>query len=184
MKKLYDWAVNIGFVKKLMQIGVIGKLLSYEIVSYVFFGVVTTVVNYVTFLGCDAVFGTGPITTLNLFGKHWDISWVFISNLIAWVVGVLVAFVTNKLFVFESKSWRVDVVLKEFSPFVGARLFSLLVETFGLVLLFNIMGINAKISKALLAVFVVIINYFFSKFIIFRKKKTDITGDAEGPWEN
>ncbi|MDR1630715.1 MAG: GtrA family protein [Oscillospiraceae bacterium] len=184
MKKLYDWAVSIGFVKKLMHIRLFEKLLSYEVVLYVFFGVVTTVVNYVTFLGCDAVFGTGPITTLNLFGRAWDISWVFISNLIAWVVGVLVAFVTNKLFVFESKSWRAGVVLKEFPPFVGARLFSLLVETFGLVLLFNIMGINAKISKALLAVFVVIINYFFSKFVIFTKKKPNAAGGAQDPLEN
>lgn len=139
-----------------------------ELVLYVLFGALTTLVNFVVFWLCN-----------RLIGEKLYLA----NNIIAWVVAVFFAYVTNKLFVFESKSWNIKLVSKEVLEFIGARVFSLAIEEGGLWLLveilkfdrfaFNIASfeINGKlIAKVVLAVVVVILNYFFSKFVIFKKK--------------
>ena len=141
-----------------------------ELIVYFVFGVLTTAVNLITFYTLETLFGT-------------EDSYLY-NNVIAWVVAVAFAYVTNKLVVFESKSWVPSVVLKEAAEFVGARLFSLGVEEAGLWLFvellsfgavsIKILGFNLTggfIAKVILAVIVVILNYFFSKFIIFKNKK-------------
>ena len=141
-----------------------------ELIVYFVFGVLTTAVNLITFYTLESLFGT-------------ENSYLY-NNVIAWVVAVAFAYVTNKLVVFESKSWAPSVVLKEAAEFVGARLFSLGVEEAGLWLFvellsfgavsIKILGFNLTggfIAKVILAVIVVILNYFFSKFIIFKNKK-------------
>ena len=142
-----------------------------EFVLYAIFGVVTTLANLFAFLLSDFILGQ---------------DYYLISNAIAWIVGVVVAFVTNKLWVFNSKSWKLGVFLKEFSEFVGARLFSFGVEEAGMWLFVDVIGFDEKslnifgfvitgvwIAKIVLSVIVVILNYFFSKFIIFKKKKAE-----------
>ena len=141
-----------------------------EIIIYFIFGVLTTAVNLVTFYILEALFGT-------------ENSYLY-NNIIAWVVGVVFAYITNKLIVFESKSWEPSLVLREAAEFVGARLFSLGVEEAGLWLLIDLMALGkfsteilgfnltgGLIAKVILAVVVVILNYIFSKFIIFKTKK-------------
>ena len=140
-----------------------------EIITYLIFGVLTTLVNLGTFW---------------VFSKILGEELYLINNAIAWVVGVIFAFVTNKLFVFESKSWKGKTAGKELIEFVGARLFSFGVEEGGMWLFVDILAFGEKsltlfgftitgqmIAKLALAVIVVILNYFFSKFIIFKKKK-------------
>lgn len=139
-----------------------------ELLLYLVFGVLTTLVNFVAY----ALFEL--ILTAELY---------LVTNVIAWVIAVVFAYITNKLFVFESKSWALAVLAKEIPEFVGARVFSLLVEEAGLWLLVDVIGLSkfetvilsftltgAMIAKIILAVVVVIMNYFFSKFIIFKKK--------------
>ena len=140
-----------------------------EIITYLIFGVLTTLVNLATFW---------------VFTKILGEEFYLINNAIAWIVGVVFAFVTNKLFVFDSKSWNIKTAGKEFVEFVGARLFSFGVEEGGMWLFVDILAFGEKsltlfgftitgqiIAKLALAVIVVILNYFFSKFIIFKKKK-------------
>ncbi|MBR4767031.1 MAG: GtrA family protein, partial [Clostridia bacterium] len=98
---------------------------------------------------------------------------------IAWVAGVLFAFFTNKLFVFESKSWAPSVAAKEFTGFVGARTFSLFVELLCMFLFVTIMNLNELLSKIFVGVIVVVLNYVFSKLLIFRKNKEQPETDAE-----
>lgn len=139
-----------------------------ELITYVIFGVLTTLVNFFAFW---------------LFTKILGEELYLVNNAIAWVVGVIFAYITNKLFVFESKSWSLKVITKEITGFLGARIFSFLVEEGGMFLFITVLGSGEKsltilsftitgqfIVKILLAVIVVIINYVFSKFIIFRKK--------------
>lgn len=139
-----------------------------ELLTYVIFGGLTTLVNFVAFYVVTQILGE------ELY---------LLNNAIAWVVSVVFAYVTNKLFVFESKSWNLKLVAKESVEFVGARIFSFLIEEGGMLLFvsvlgfgeisFNIFGFTITgqlIAKLILAVVVVIMNYFFSKFIIFRKK--------------
>ena len=109
-----------------------------------------------------------------------------VNNVIAWFVAVVFAYITNKLWVFDSKSWKFKVLLKEVPEFFLARVFSLLVEEGGLWLFIEKMGFDEfsftvlgfevtgkLIAKIVLAVIVVILNYFFSKFVIFAKKKKE-----------
>ena len=84
-----------------------------ELITYGIFGVLTTVVNFATFKLSDVILGQ------KLY---------LVSNIIAWVVCVIFAYVTNKLWVFESKSLKPDVVMKELLSFFAARGFSFIIE--------------------------------------------------------
>ena len=121
-------------------------------VIYLVFGVLTTAVNYAVYL---------PL--YNLAGLPAGV-----CNAIAWVVAVAFAYVTNKLFVFESKSWDRGV-WGEILRFVGSRVASGAVETVSLLLTVDILGWNGNIMKLLLAVFVIVFNYVLSKFFVFKK---------------
>ena len=133
----------------------IEKFFTREVISYLIFGVLTTVVNFVFYWLFTEVFAVYYIT----------------SNVIAWVFAVVFAYITNKLFVFESKSWEPAIVFKEVISFGAARIISLLFETGVLALTVEIIGVPELIAKVIAAVFVVIINYVASKLFIFKKKK-------------
>ncbi|MBQ3000130.1 MAG: GtrA family protein [Oscillospiraceae bacterium] len=120
-------------------------------VIYLVFGVLTTAVNYAIYL---------PLYNF----VHLPAS---VCNGIAWVAAVAFAYVTNKLYVFESKSWR--GVWGEILRFVGSRVASGAVETVSLLLTVDILGWNGNIMKLLLAVFVIVFNYVLSKFFVFKK---------------
>ena len=95
------------------------------------------------------------------------------------MVAVLFSFITNKLFVFESRARDAKTVLWELFSFFGSRIVSfLLFEE----LLFGILAhfMNDWISKLLVAVFVIVFNYVMSKLVIFRKKKTPVPPETEG----
>ena len=140
-----------------------------ELITYVIFGVLTTLVNFFAFW---------------LFTKIFGEEFYLVNNAIAWVVGVIFAYITNKLFVFESKSWNLKVITKEITGFLGARIFSFLVEEGGMFLFITVLGLGEKsltilsltitgqfIVKILLAVIVVVMNYVFSKFFIFKSSE-------------
>ena len=134
---------------------IINKLFNREMISYLIFGVLTTVVNLVVFQLCDAVLGIYYIA----------------ANVIAWIIAVIFAYVSNKLFVFESKSWELKLVVREVISFGSARILSLLFETGFIALTVEVMGMPKFISKIIASIFVVIINYVASKLFIFKKKK-------------
>lgn len=140
-----------------------------ELITYIIFGVLTTVVNFAAFWILSRALGE------KLY---------LLNNAIAWIISVAFAYVTNKLWVFDSKSWEARLVFKEIAEFVAARLFSFGVEEGGLFLFVTVMKFDRfaftlfgfeitgqLIAKVILAVIVVILNYFFSKFVIFAKKK-------------
>ena len=103
--------------------------------------------------------------------------WIYAANAVSWVCAVAFAFFTNKLFVFESRSFAPKVFWRELGTFVSARILSFILFeelTFAaLELLFRSFGWNAPdwIAKILIAVFVVVFNYVASKLVIFRKGK-------------
>lgn len=123
-----------------------------EVILYLFFGVLTTLVNILVFQGCRFL--------------HIDL---FLSNLIAWILSVLTAFVTNKLYVFESKSTSFSQLMKETVLFFSARVLSLGVDMAVIACMVHVLLINELVSKVVSNVIVVIVNYVLSKFIIFKK---------------
>jgi putative flippase GtrA len=93
-----------------------------------------------------------------------------ISNIVAWLASVIVAFLTNKPFVFRSYNWSLSVVVPEFVKFVNCRLLSGVLETAILWLTVDILSWNGTLWKLLTMVFVIVINYIGSKLFVFRKK--------------
>lgn len=139
-----------------------------EIINYIIFGVLTTVVNFAVFW---------------LFNRLLGKNFYLLSNVIAWIVAVAFAYVTNRIWVFQSKVKSLKGILKEIGEFFLSRLFSLVVEEAGLLILvdllkfkvlsFDLFSFNVTgemLAKVILAVVVVILNYIFSKFIIFKKQ--------------
>ena len=157
---------------------IIDKFFTQEIVLYVFFGVLTTVVNLVTFYLFKKLFISigweGALSSiLPPDSKATEIiggSEYLDANCIAWVVAVIFAFITNKLWVFESKTWSPSVAGKEFAGFIGARIFSFAVETLMMFVFVSLFSMNDLIAKIIIGVVVIIMNYVFSKLIIFKKK--------------
>ncbi len=125
----------------------------WDVVSYLFFGVLTTVVNYLVYL---------PV--YNLLGFP-----AAVSNAIAWVAAVAFAYLTNKPFVFKSHDWSAKTVIPELTKFVGCRVASGAVETLILFFAVDLLGWNGNIWKLITSVLVVILNYLASKLLVFKK---------------
>lgn len=125
----------------------------WDVVTYLFFGVLTTVVNYVVYL---------PV--YNLLGLT-----AAVSNAIAWVVAVAFAYLTNKPFVFRSHDWSAKTVVPELTKFVGCRLASGVMETVILFVTVDLLGWNGNLWKLVTSVLVVILNYLASKLLVFKK---------------
>lgn len=125
-----------------------------EVISYLFFGGLTTLVNYIVYLPC--------YNLLHLSGA--------LSNAIAWVAAVAFAYVTNKPFVFKSHDWSVKTVIPELTKFVSCRVGSGLLETAIIFALVDWLGLNGNVIKLATSILVVILNYIASKLLVFRKK--------------
>ncbi len=124
-----------------------------EMILYIVFGVCTTIINILVCGLCYDVL-------------HWN---VLVANTIAWIFAVIFAFITNKLYVFKSKSFEKKLFWREFVTFMVARLLSLGIDSLGMWLLVEVYGGNVWIAKVLMNVIVIIINYVLSKLVIFKK---------------
>lgn len=125
----------------------------YDILAYLFFGGLTTAVNYLVYLPC--------FNLLHLSGA--------VSNAIAWVAAVAFAFLTNKPFVFKSHDWSLKVVLPELGKFLGCRIGSGVLETVIIFAFVDMLHWDGNLMKLATSVLVVVLNYFGSKFLVFKK---------------
>ena len=125
----------------------------YDSLAYLFFGVLTTAVNYVVYLPC-----------YNLL--HLSAA---VSNAIAWVAAVAFAYVTNKPFVFKSHDWSARTVIPELTKFVGSRVVSGVLETGIILVTVDLLQWNGNIMKLITSVLVVIFNYVASRLLVFKK---------------
>lgn len=136
-----------------------------EMISYIIFGVLTTVLNWVIYTLLTAAFG---------MDNHPEGSGAYVlignaANGAAWVISVLFAFFTNKRYVFRSKKTAENGAWKEFGLFVSARVLGYLIFDLGLYTL-CLFVMPHQIDKVLMNVLVVIFNYLASKLVIFKKK--------------
>ena len=126
-----------------------------EQILYIVFGVLTTAINIIAFFACSRLINLGLIP----------------SNIIAWILSVLFAFVTNKIYVFNSKNYNFSVVLRELIDFVISRGATGILDL-GLMYLFvSVIGIEDMISKIVINIIVIILNYVLSKLYVFKNKK-------------
>lgn len=131
------------------------KFCNKEIIFYLIFGVLTTLVSLIVYYFCTLAF-FNPQNAVQLQ----------IANIISWVLSVAFAYVTNRRFVFESKNPN---KLEEIIKFVSARLLTLLLDMFIMFVCVTILKFNDKISKLLSQVIIIISNYIFSKIFVFKK---------------
>lgn len=140
-----------------------------ETILYLVFGVLSTIVNIVTYL---------------FFTRIIKLD-VLVANSIAWLVAVLFAYITNKFFVFESKETNFKFLIKEFTSFASCRILSGVTEMGLMYVMIDLMAINDFIVKITTNVVVVVLNFIFSKLIIFKstvdnKLNVDNKLDKEG----
>lgn len=125
----------------------------YDVLAYLFFGVLTTVVNYIVYLPC-----------YNLL--HISAA---VSNVIAWVAAVAFAYLTNKPFVFKSHDWSAKTVVPELTKFVGSRIVSGALETAIIFVTVDLLLWDGNVMKLITSVLVVILNYVASRLLVFKK---------------
>ena len=135
------------FVKK-----IIAKLLNRETVTYVIFGALTTLVSI-------------SVYTMSI---NYDMG-VARANTVSTVIAVLFAFVTNKMWVFESRDFSIKTTAAEFVKFGAGRVITYLIETGLLMALVDMIGLNAIWCKYFTQGIIIILNYFISKFTVFNK---------------
>jgi putative flippase GtrA len=123
-----------------------------EVVNYLVFGVLTTLTNIVSY---------------GIFSKIFDMDFK-LATTIAWIISVLFAFITNKVYVFNSKDSNVLLIIKEFISFIFFRLLSYIIDIGIMIIMVDWMEINDLVSKVLANVVVVIINYYASRYVIFK----------------
>lgn len=168
-EKLIIWGLGIYYAKQ-------------EVWDYLIFGGLATVVNWVVyllfgyvilvpFLGyaneSSQIVASGIIEKIMLSFT----SCASLSNILAWVAAVLFAYWTNRNFVFHSQVKGFVAVLREFGTFVAARIFSFVVEQVLFVIMLGALGLSDVVTKLLLSVVVIVLNYIFSKLIIFKSNK-------------
>lgn len=136
-----------------------------EQISYLFFGVLTTVVNYSAFAILRLIIGD---------------YWIHLINILTFIIATLFAYFTNKIFVFKKKDWDFLNLLKELVSFFSSRISSFLIEFFGLYVCVNMLNSDqytffimdgTMAAKIILSFVAVIINYFLSKFFVFKDNK-------------
>lgn len=157
-------------VNKRQKINIVIQLIKekHEIISYLFWGFMTTIISW----GSYSLFVYwGRDNQREILGMSFNI---FLSNTASWICAMTFAFMSNKLWVFKSKSWRISVFLPECWKFVSTRLLTGVIEVIAVPLLVSLginqslFGVEGGISKLIVSILVVILNYFFSKFFIFK----------------
>jgi putative flippase GtrA len=127
-----------------------------ELWNYLIVGALTTLVSLVTYFVCTNTI-CDPKVPLELQA----------ANVISWVLAVAFAYVTNRVFVFKSKSKK---IFKEITSFVGSRILSLLMDMGAMAIMVSLLHWNDAIGKVIASVIVVIANYILSKTFVFKKK--------------
>lgn len=123
-----------------------------EILLYLFFGVLTTIVS---------------LSTYYFFSEILEIHYL-ISNVFSWIFAVLFAYITNRLWVFKSKNNDIKSILKEMFAFINCRLLSGAIDMVVMFLLVDILIVNSMYAKLITQIIVVILNYIFNKLIVFK----------------
>lgn len=132
------------------------KIVNRETVSYAFWGVATSVLNF------------GVFYILDLLGMDYRA-----ANLIAILSAKVAAYFSSKFFVFHSRCASARELVMEIIRFIAARGFTMIVDYFGLILLVDVLMVDRRIGKLFMTALVVVLNYFISKLAVFNKGKKE-----------
>lgn len=130
------------------------KFVNRETISYIIFGILTTAVDWLVY----------PM-------MRWGGYSVAFSSTVSWAAAVLFAFITNKLFVFQSHTWKPKAFLKEFISFVSCRLLTGAFTVGAMVVMVDVLGWNEWFGKFMVSAISLVLNYILSKLFIFKNKE-------------
>ena len=133
------------------------KMKNREVVLYLLFGFLTTVLNVIVFAGC--------VRLLN-FG-------ILVSNVFAWIISVLFAYLTNRRFVFDSRASSAIDIIKECLVFFAGRIGTGIFDIIAVYIVVEILLFNDIITKIVVNFLVVVFNYLISKFLVFKRENKD-----------
>lgn len=145
----YLWVIKMNFIQKMKN----DKEYRKHIITYLVFGVITTLVSWGSFWAIRKYI---PILNEN------------IANIISIVLAVVVAYITNRKYVFLSNEKN---IIKEFIAFCSGRLVTMMFETIAFWIFATVLGINEMLVKVGVSVIVVILNYIISKIFVFKNRK-------------
>lgn len=154
---IFDKIMSKGFLKIFQPIYAKNK----EMFLYLFFGVLTTTVSFIT-AGFSKIL-------LESIGSSKDLVST-VSTVFSWICAVTFAYITNRIWVFTSTAKGSKAILSEAASFYGGRVFTLLVEMGIMWLGYSLLGFNYWITKITANVVVLILNYIISKLIVFKKR--------------
>ena len=126
----------------------------WDVIPYLFFGVCTTLVNVATYWICAHPLSLG----------------IMASTVIAWILAVFFAYVTNRKWVFHSEAHGVNEVSKEIVSFFGCRLATGVVDWLCMFVFVELLNINDVVVKVAANIIVIVLNYIASKLVIFKQK--------------
>lgn len=126
-----------------------------EIISYLIIGVLTTIVSLISYY----------LLTITILSPNNPLE-LTIANIISWIISVLFAYITNRKYVFQSKDKN---ILKESSKFTLSRVTTLIIDILLMFIFVSILHFNDKIIKLLVQIIIIILNYIFSKLLVFKK---------------
>jgi len=127
-----------------------------SLLKYLFFGVCTTIVNFIVHFSCLAVVYN-----------------VYLATCVSWAVAVFFAYLTNRILVFKSETKGFKEIFSEVSKFVGFRVASLGMEEGIMLVMVGMLDLNGTYVKIFAQFLVIMANYAFSKLFIFRKVKEE-----------
>lgn len=159
LEKMLNFFLNMKITTSLYEIQPLKNLIikfedtkfMIHILKYLIFGIITTIISL------------GSFWILIAFSNLNE----NICNILSILIGVLTAYVLNRKFVFESKE---ENILKEFSKFVMSRIASSLFDIFMFFIFATCLELNEMIVKVVISIVVIILNYFLSKLLVFKKK--------------
>ena len=126
-----------------------------EIISYLIIGVLTTIVSLISYY----------LLTITILSPNNPLE-LTIANITSWIISVLFAYITNRKYVFQSKDKN---ILKEASKFTLSRVTTLIIDILLMFIFVSILHFNDKIIKLLVQIIIIILNYIFSKLLVFKK---------------
>ncbi len=162
-KDIFDRIMSKGFLKRFEPFYAAHK----EVLMYLFFGGLTTVVSVVTFAAGTLLFG--KLRWIDMMGLAFQLD-IVAANVFSWICAVTFAYVTNRTWVFEDKAHGTGAVVRECTAFFAGRLFTLVVETVLLYVLAVGLHMNEIAAKVIVSVVTIVLNYVISKVFVFRKK--------------
>ncbi len=127
-----------------------------KIILYLFFGGCTTLVNIVSYYVMSHIFNCS----------------VMFSTVVAWILSVLFAYLTNRKMVFDSKAKRKKDIIKEITSFFACRIATGIVDWLCMYIFVEKIGFNDMVIKIIANIIVIILNYIASKLIVFKEKKS------------